>query len=48
VIVELGDHFVRQARDLTVIQRCRQDRVLIALMALDLILLAGDVTFVFT
>ncbi|MOA43937.1 hypothetical protein D3C78_1661530 [compost metagenome] len=47
MIVQFGDHFVRQPRHLTVIQHFWQQRIFVALLFFDLILLTRDVTFVF-
>ncbi|SVZ32321.1 Uncharacterised protein [Klebsiella pneumoniae] len=46
MVVQFGDHFVRQPGDLAVIERRRQHGILITLLFLDLILLARDVAFI--
>ncbi|MNE71520.1 hypothetical protein D3C80_1674000 [compost metagenome] len=47
MVIQLGDHFIRQARNLLVIEIQRQHGVLIALLFFDLFLLASNITFVF-
>ncbi|KEP73246.1 hypothetical protein HR12_15790 [Microbacterium sp. SUBG005] len=47
MIVQLSDHFVGKARHLTIVQHFRQQRVFVALLFFDLILLTRDVAFVF-
>lgn len=46
MVVQLGNNLVGQAGYLTVIERCRQQSILVALLFFDLVLLASDITFV--